>query len=332
MQITFFEVKDWERDYLAARLAGDELRFHAGPLGEADLAGLAEVEALSVFIYSRVTAAVLEKLPKLKLVATRSTGFDHVDAAACRARGITVSNVPTYGENTVAEHTFALILMLSRKVHQSWQQVRQGQVERAMLTGMDLHGKTLGVVGAGRIGLHAIRIARGFGMAVVAFDVHQDPFLAELLGFRYAPLAEVLASADIVSLHCPFTPATKHLIGRTELARMKRGALLVNTARGGLVDTDALLEALESGQLAGAGLDVVEGEELIKEEKQLLHQPEDVARLRAAVRNRLLFERDDVVFTPHNAFNSREALVRILDVTLANLAAFRAGAPVNVVG
>jgi D-lactate dehydrogenase len=332
VQIAFFEVKDWEREYLAARLAGDELRFYAGPLAEADLAGLAEVEALSVFIYSRVTAAALEKLPRLKLVATRSTGFDHVDVAACRGRGIAVSNVPTYGENTVAEHTFALILMLSRKVHQSWQQVRQGQVERAMLTGMDLHGKTLGVVGAGRIGLHAIRIARGFGMQVLAADVHQDPFLAELLGFRYAPLEEVLTSADIVSLHCPLTPATKHLIGRAELARMKRGALLVNTARGGLVDTDALLEALESGQLAGAGLDVVEGEELIKEEKQLLHQPEDVARLRAAVRNRLLLERDDVVFTPHNAFNSREALVRILDVTLANLAAFRAGAPVNVVG
>lgn len=331
MQIAFFEVKDWEREYLAARLGGAELRFHAGPLAEADLAGLAEVEALSVFIYSRVTAAAIEKMPRLKLVATRSTGYDHVDVAACRARGITVSNVPTYGENTVAEHTFALILMLSRKVHQSWQQVRQGQVERAMLTGMDLHGKTLGVVGAGRIGLHAIRIARGFGMQVVAADVHQDPFLAELLGFRYAPLEEVLASADILSLHCPLTPATKHLIGRAELARMKRGALLVNTARGGLVDTDALLEALESGQLAGAGLDVVEGEELIKEEKQLLHQPEDVARLRAAVRNRLLFERDDVVFTPHNAFNSREALVRILDVTLANLAAFRAGRPANVV-
>jgi D-lactate dehydrogenase len=332
MRIVFFEVRDWERQYLAERLPDDEVRFHAGPLAAADLAGLAEVEALSVFIYSRVTAAALEKMPRLRLVATRSTGYDHVDTAACRARGVAVSNVPTYGENTVAEHTFALILMLSRRVHQSWQQVRQGQVERAMLTGMDLHGKTMGVVGAGRIGLHAIRIARGFGMQVLAYDVHQDPFLAELLGFRYAPLEELLATSDIVSLHCPLIPATKHMLGRDQFARMKRGALLVNTARGGLVDTDALLEALESGQLAGAGLDVVEGEELIKEEKQLLHQPEDVARLRAAVRNRLLFERDDVVFTPHNAFNSQEALVRILDVTLANLAAFRAGTPANTVG
>jgi D-lactate dehydrogenase len=216
-------------------------------------------------------------------------------------------------------------------VHQSFNQVRAGHLERAMLTGFDLQGKTLGVVGAGRIGLHAIRIGRGFGMRVLTYDVRRDPFLADLLGFSYAPLDALLAESDIVSLHCPLIPATRHIIGAAQLRRMKPGALLVNTARGGLVDTDALIEALDSGRLGGAGLDVIEGEELIKEEKQLLHEPHTLEQLRAATRNRILLARDDVVYTPHNAFNSQEALERILDTTIANLEAFRAGAPINLV-
>ena len=229
----------------------------------------------------------------------------------------------------MAEHTIALLLMLSRKVHQSVLQMRSGRVDLAELTGFDLQGKTIGVIGAGHIGLHVIRIARGFGMRVLAFDTRRDPFLADLLGFEYASMDQLLAESDIVTLHSPLTDKTYHLLGREQFARMKSGAMIVNTARGGLIDTDALVEALESGKLGGAGLDVLEGEELIKEEKQLLQQPLDVERLRMAVRNRVLLERDDVVFTPHNAFNSREALLRILDVTLANLEAFRAGQPVH---
>jgi D-lactate dehydrogenase len=219
--------------------------------------------------------------------------------------------------------------MLSRKVHQSVLQMRSGRVDLAELTGFDLQGKTIGVIGAGHIGLHVIRIARGFGMRVLAFDVRRDPFLADLLGFEYATMDRLLAESDIVTLHSPLTEKTHHLLGREQFARMKPGAMIVNTARGGLIDTDALVEALESGKLGGAGLDVLEGEELIKEEKQLLQQPLDVERLRMAVRNRVLLARDNVVFTPHNAFNSREALVRILEVTLSNLEAFRAGQPAN---
>ena len=329
MQVALFEIKDWERRYLAERLPGVETLFREGTLDPAALGELGGVECLSVFIYSRVTPEVIAALPKLRLVATRSTGFDHIDLETCRKRGIVVANVPSYGENTVAEHSFALLLMLSREVHKSYAQVREGHVELAMLTGFDLQGKTIGVIGAGRIGLHVIRIARGFGMQVLAFDVRRDPFLADLLGFCYVELERLLAESDIVTLHCPLTRATHHLIGREQFRKMRRGALLINTARGALVDTDALVEALESGQLSGAGLDVLEGEELIKEEKQLLHERLDVERLRTAVRNRVLLARDDVVFTPHNAFNSHEALVRILDTTLANLQAYRAGQPIN---
>jgi len=328
MRVAFFEVKDWERAYLAERLPSDEAFFAPGALtgSTEELRGL---QALSVFIYSHVTRDVLNTLPELKFIATRSTGFDHIDVEACRSRGIAVSNVPSYGENTVAEHTIALLLMLSRKVHQSVLQMRSGHVDLAELTGFDLQGKTIGVIGAGHIGLHVIRIARGFGMRVLAFDIRRDPFLADLLGFEYVSINQLLAESDVVTLHSPLTDKTHHLLGRDEFARMKPGAMIVNTARGGLIDTDALVEALESGKLGGAGLDVLEGEELIKEEKQLLQQPLDVERLRMAVRNRVLLERDDVVFTPHNAFNSREALVRILEVTLSNLEAFRAGQPIH---
>jgi D-lactate dehydrogenase len=340
MRVAFFEVKDWEKAYLTERLPEDETHFEAAvlsaPGASLHYSGGLQVEpapgdwdALSVFIYSHVTRQVLEGLPNLKLIATRSTGFDHIDLDACRSRGIAVSNVPSYGENTVAEHTMALLLMMARKVHQSVLQVRSGHVDLAELTGFDLQGKTIGVVGAGHIGLHVIRIARGFGMRVLAYDVRREAFLADLLGFEYATMDRLLAESDIVTLHCPLTEKTHHLLGREQFSRMKRGALLINTSRGGLVDTDALVEALESGRLSGAGLDVLEGEELIKEEKQLLQQPVDVERLRTAVRNRVLLSRDDVVFTPHNAFNSREALIRILEVTLANLEAFRAGQPVH---
>jgi D-lactate dehydrogenase len=328
MHVAFFEVKDWERAYLAERLPGDQTYF-ASEVLKVPEEKLRSLQALSVFIYSHVTREVLDALPELKFIATRSTGFDHIDVEACRTRGIAVSNVPSYGENTVAEHTIALLLMLSRKVHQSVLQIRSGRVDLAEPTGFDLQGKTIGVIGAGHIGLHVIRIARGFGMRVLAFDVRQDPFLADLLGFEYATMERLLAESDIVTLHSPLTEKTYHLLGRDDFARMKKGAMIVNTSRGGLIDTDALVEALESGRVGGAGLDVLEGEELIQEEKQLLQQPLDVDRLRMAVRNRVLLARDDVVFTPHNAFNSREALVRILEVTLANLEAFRGGQPVR---
>ncbi|HET6143253.1 MAG TPA: hydroxyacid dehydrogenase [Candidatus Acidoferrales bacterium] len=328
MHVAFFEVKDWERAYLSDRLPADQLSFASESLS-APTKQWKELEALSVFIYSHVTREVLDALPALKFIATRSTGFDHIDVQACRGRGIAVSNVPSYGENTVAEHTIALLLMLSRKVHQSVLQMRSGRVDLAELTGFDLQGKTIGVVGSGHIGLHVIRIARGFGMRVLGYDVRRDPFLADLLGFEYATMERLLEESDIVTLHSPLTEQTHHLLSRAEFARMKPGVMIVNTARGGLIDTDALVEALESGKVGGAGLDVLEGEELIKEEKQLLQQPLDVEKLRTAVRNRVLLARDNVVFTPHNAFNSREALVRILEVTLSNLEAFRAGQPVH---
>jgi D-lactate dehydrogenase len=190
MKVVFFETKDWERAYLCERLEGMELVFEeSGKLPSQSARNHADARCLSPFIQPVLDARGLPQFPELKFVTTRSTGFDHIDVGYCKSHGIAVANVPAYGENTVAEHTFALILMLSRKVHQSYEQVRAGHVERAVLTGFDLQGKTLGIIGAGHIGLHAIRIGRGFGMRVLAWDKKRDPFLSDLLGFRYFMLS-----------------------------------------------------------------------------------------------------------------------------------------------
>jgi D-lactate dehydrogenase len=329
--IACYETEPWEEARLRERLADLEVRATAAPLGPETL-GLAEgASLLSIFIRSHVTADLLARLPALRFIATRSTGYDHIDLAACRARGIVVSNVPTYGENTVAEHTFGLILALSRKIHQAYVRTVRGDFSLEGLRGFDLKGRTLGVIGAGNIGLHVIRIGRGFGMEVLAHDVREQPLLAEVLGFRYTTLEDLLRRADVVSLHVPYLPSTHHLINRERLALMKRGSLLINTARGGIVDTQALLWALDEGILAGAGLDVVEGEELIAEERLLLREGVAPEQLQAAIRGHLLLRRDNVVITPHIAFNSEEALARILDTTVQNVRAFLAGRPINVV-
>lgn len=332
MKIAILEIKPWEEEFLAARLPEHELVFCPGRLEDAVLPQVSGCEVLSPFIYSQISAAMLVRLPALRLVATRSTGFDHIDLHAAAARGVMVCNVPSYGENTVAEHTFALILSLSRKIHQSYARVSRGDFALEGLTGFDLKAKTLGVVGAGRIGLHVIKIARGFGMRVLAYDPCPNRFISDLLVFRYVELDQLLQESDIVSLHLPFSEALDHFIDGRRIAQMKRGALFINTARGRLVDTEALLQALESQHLAGAGLDVVEGEEFIQAEEQLLRQEQPLERLRTLLRTHVLFRHENVIFTPHNAFNSREALERILDTTADNVLAFERGEPHNVVG
>lgn len=320
------------RAALEAAGVAAELRATSDPVWGKAPAGLGPgVSVLSVFVGSRVDRPLLEACPDLRLVATRSTGHDHVDLAACADLGVAVANVPTYGENTVAEHTFALILALSRNVHKAWVRTQRGDFSIQGLQGFDLRGRTIGLVGVGHIGLHTAKIARGFGMAVLAADPRPQPLLAELIGFDYVELDELVARADIVSLHAPLIPATRHLVDRELLKRFKRGALLVNTARGGLIDTEALLWALDEGILAGAGLDVLEGEELLTEDRRRLALERDEASLRVLVENQLLAGREDVVVTPHVGFDSVEAVQRIAEVTAANVAGFLADEPQNLV-
>jgi len=244
-----------------------------------------------------------------------------------------VSNVPTYGENTVAEHTFALILSIARNLKKSHFRVSKGDFSIKGLMGFDLKGKTIGVVGTGHIGLRIIKMAVGFSMKVLAFDPMQNNFLSEVLGFKYVDLQTLLKESDIITLHAPYNKKTHHLINEDNISLIKNGAILVNTARGALVDTVALTKALDNKILSGAGLDVLEGEDVILEEKQLLmrkkkdlYNPE---KLQLMLRNGFLLQRDNVTFTPHTAFYSKEALQRILDTTAENIKSFICGNPLN---
>ncbi len=319
MKIAFFEVKLWEEDYLRSKLKNHKLVFFETPLDENNVHDIKDVDAISVFIYSNVTQKIISSLPNLKLVTTRSTGFDHIDVAACKKRKIPVCNVPSYGENTVAEHTFALILSLSRHIHKSYVRTQRDDFSIEGLTGFDLKGKTIGVIGGGHIGMHVVRMAKGFEMDVLVFDINRDAKLAKRLGFKYASIDDLIKKSDIITIHVPYNKYTHHLINKKNIKTIKDGAILINTARGGIVDTDALLYSLENKKLGGAGLDVIEGEELIKEEKQLLHETGNIDKWKTIVRDHKIFRMDNVVFTPHNAFNSREALMRILDTTIENL-------------
>ena len=246
--IVIAEVQPGEREFLNEHFPEAE-RFLDCATQDCPIEQLADAVVLSVFVHCQVTRALLDQLPNLRLIAARSTGYDHIDLDACNERGIPVSNVPRYGENTVAEHTFGLILSLSRKIHKAYQRTVAGDFSLQGLEGFDLKGKTLGVVGAGSIGLHVIRIAKGFGMNVIAYDVRPNDLIAEVLGFEYHSLAYVLANADIITLHAPYMPATHHLINAETIKLIKHGALLINTARGGLIDTEALIDALDQGIL-----------------------------------------------------------------------------------
>ena len=258
--------------------------------------------------FGKVTAEVMAACPNLKLIVTRSAGFDHIDLDAAKARGIVVCNVPDYGAHMIAEHAFGLMLTVARNVckgHERYKQVKR--FDDTGLGGVELYEKTLGVIGTGRIGRHSIRIGKGFGMNVIAFDVVQNKSLATELGFSYLPLNDLLASSDFITIHLPLLESTHHLINAATLARVKPEVILVNTSRGPIVDTAALKEALASGQLRGAGLDVLE------DERTVYHDFGDA----------------NVVITPHLGWFTEEARDRIMQITLENVRAWLAGQPIN---
>ncbi len=332
MRIAFFEIEKWEEDIVKKGLSSHTLTFSSKPLTKSNADKIKGADALAVFIYSRITKDVLDKLPRLKLITTMSTGFDHIDLEECRRRGIVVCNVPTYGENTVAEHTFGLILALSRRLVESVERTREGVFSCEGLRGFDLKGKTIGIVGVGNIGSHVARMARGFGMTVIASDVKKDAALAKRLGFRYVLLDKLLQSSDIITLHVPYSKHTHHLLNWKNMKGIKKGAYLINTSRGSIVDTGALIRCLDKKILAGAGLDVLEEECHVKEEKQLLSKMfTKECDPRIALQNHILMHQKDVIITPHNAFNSHEALMRILDTTVENIKSFSKGKKKNKV-
>lgn len=323
MKITFFEVPENERVLLAAELTKHpelEAEFTSEKLTSANASRTPGADAVSVFIHSIVDKDVIDALPRgVKLIATRSTGFDHIDREYATSKGVSVANVPAYGSHTVAEFAFALILGLSRKIFEASFRIKSGQkYDESGLRGFDLYGKTMGVIGTGRIGQNAARIARGFGMNVVAYDVFPDAEAAGNIGFEYVPLDELLSRADVVSMHVPFNKDTKHMINRQNISKFKPGALFINTARGEVCESEALIEGLEKNILGGVGLDVVEGERSLKEGG-------DVDAFTRLIRHPKAF------VTPHMAYYTVEAQAEISRVTVENILAFANKAPKNVI-
>ncbi len=327
MRIGFFEIEGWEEAIARKELPDHDLYFTKDQIDEDALPERSDFDILSIFVDSRITPKVLDHFPNVKLITTNSTGFDHIDVTACKARGITVAFVPGYGNNTVAEFAMGLLLNLTRKIYLAIYQVEErDDFSLSNLRGIDLKGKTMGVLGTGRIGKEMIKIAKGFGMNVIAYDMYPDSAAAKELGFSYKTLEEVLGSSDCISIHCPLNDSTHHLINKNNVNLIKRGAYLVNTARGPIVETDAIVHALKEGILAGAGLDVLEEEEETKNEIGFLSKSgSHEEAFKTILENHILMEMPNALVTPHNAFNSEEALMRILGTTMENVKGFIAG-------
>lgn len=317
MIITFFEINDIEKQRFSEKLKGHTLRFFDDTIQNVDKKNYLDSDVISVFIHSKVDKEKIDECYNLKLIATRSTGTDHIDLEYAIAKNIQVKNVTLYGENTVAEHTFALMLALSRKIHESYVATTKGKFSTAGLMGFDLKDKTIGIIGGGRIGLHVARMARSFGMHVRIYDINEDKFLAELINFKYVSLDELFNLSDIISLHVPLNKHTAHMINKETIFKMKDGVVIINTARGGLINNSDLIDALESRKVYGAGLDVLEGEEFLFEETLSNSPIENAAKI--IVESKLLSDKPNVVITPHNAFNSIEAVERIIDTTVDNI-------------
>jgi D-lactate dehydrogenase len=332
MRITFFELEAQHEALFDPLLGAHALTFTPAPLTVQNASDFANSEMITTLNESVLSEAVLAQLPHLKLIVSRTTGFDHIPMAACQQRGIAVSYIPHYGIHTVAEHAFALLLSLSHQLAHETARAHCGDFSPKGARGFDLFGKTMGIIGVGNIGRNTVRIARGFNLNVLARDIAPKPELAEQMGFQYVSMARVLAESDFVTLHVPGDESTRNLIGAAEIAQMKPGAILINTARGSVVDGVALADALLSGHLGGACLDVLPHESILRNRDLLLRTLRDNSpEVRELLAIQALLDMPNVVITPHVAYNTREAMERILRTTLENIQGFLTQMPRNMV-
>ena len=336
MKIVFFEVLKTDQAFFGEVFKGAEVSFFEEKLSEHDVEKAKDADIISIFVNSEINKNIIDALPNLKFIVTRSTGYDHIDISYCKEKGILVSNIPAYGSQTVAEFTFALLLSLSRRIFWGYYQLRDGtNFDLSQLEGFDLEGKILGVIGTGKIGQNVIRIAKGFRMNVIATDPHPNTELTKELGFEYVTLDDLLSQSDVVTIHVPYLPETHHLINSTNLSKIKKGAVLINTARGEIVETEGMLAALNDGRIKGVGLDVLEGERDLKEERTMIMDSEpkieQMESMRKLVEDHILIDMPNVVVTPHMAFFSKEAVGRIMQTTVDNINNFIAGNGQNLV-
>ncbi|NII24564.1 2-hydroxyacid dehydrogenase [Pseudoflavitalea sp. X16] len=323
MKIAFFSTQSYDRHYFNHYNTGHELVFFEAPLNEQTVNLAAGFGTVCAFVNDILSATVIDQLAAqgVQLIAMRCAGYNNVDLAAARAHHIPVVRVPAYSPYAVAEHAVALILALNRKTHKAYNRVREGNFSLERLTGFDLHGKTVGVIGTGQIGQVFAGIMQGFGCRVLAFDVIANRDM-EARGVEYLPLIKLLPECDIISLHCPLNEQTKHIINAQTLGMMKQGVMLINTSRGGLMDTRAAIDALKSGRLGYLGIDVYE-----QEEKLFFHNlSEEIIHDDMIMR---LMSFPNVLVTAHQGFFTDEALTQIAQTTMQSISDFEQGKPLK---
>lgn len=330
--ILFFDTDELLREFATNRSFDHyNLIFFNNGINEtsnAELAPYLDAEIISVFTHSSIIDNTqLDKFSNLKLIMTRSTGFNHIDLDYCKKRKIIVCNVPKYGEITVAEFAFGLLLALARKIIQGRNGMTHNHIEISNYMGFDLFGKTIGIIGTGSIGRHMIKLAQGFGMNVIAYDPYPNERLKDL----YVPsIQDIFKRSDIISLHIPATPQNHHILDNNAFNMMKRGVIIINTARGDLIDTQALYCAVRSGIVGGAGLDVLENEDFLIHD-DILTCPRDTDKdmLLDSAMNLKLLQFRNIIATPHIAFNSIDAIRRINETSFDTIEAFLKGEIVN---
>ncbi|EKE04676.1 MAG: hypothetical protein ACD_20C00022G0001 [uncultured bacterium] len=325
IKAAFFDIKDIEEKYLKENQPADcEFIMIRESLQEGldkHLDQIKDADIVSVFTTSRAPAETLSKFSNLKMVTTRSTGYNHIDLEYCKQHNIPVVNVPRYGDCTVAEFAFGLLLDVTRKITNAYNDLRNGIINIQEHLGLDLNGKTIGIIGTGAIGTHAIKIANGFCMNILAYDPYPKKELEEKYNVTYVNMDTLYRESDIISIHAPATKENFHMVNDEAFNKMKKGVVIVNTARGEIMDTQALYIALKNGIVAGAGLDVLECEDILNNEDQYLMKVDciDPNCLSKTLLNHKLLDMPNVIVTPHLAFDSVEAVQRILNTTMDNI-------------
>ena len=329
--MVFCEVEDWERGRILEEF-GEGVKLIDQPLSFSNVADARDCTVLSTFIYSSADKRMLDELPNLRMIATRSTGYDHISLDECSRRGVVVSYVPRYADVTVAEHTFALILALAKNLIQAADRTRRGEFSFKNLRGFEISGKSIGIVGTGKIGQNVARIARGFSMQILGYDKFPSEQAAAELGIEYMAYDDLLKRSDVVTFHVPELPETHHMLNSENIGLLKPNCIVINTARGSVIETRALVRALSEGKIAGAGLDVLEEEPVVREERELVSSLfQRTHSLEAILSGQILLRFNNVIITPHSAFNTNEAVLRILGTTIENIRSFIAGSPRNEV-
>lgn len=327
MKVAFFGIKEeWEKKEILKVLPQKDVKFFSENLQEISEKDLRGVDVISVFVGCKCSADNLKRVPKLKFIATRSTGFDHIDLTYCKKNNIRVGYVPFYGENTVAEFTFGLLINIARKIDFSVKRVKTGSFDFLGLKGFDLKSRTIGILGFGHIGQKFAKMCKGFDMNVIAYDPFADKLVdvANNLGVKMVSFNEVLKKSDVISIHMPLLPQTKHILNKKAFDMMKKGVILLNTSRGGLINTKDLIAALDSGKVGFAGLDVLEAEDELKDQKMFIEtNKKNLQTYKLIIQNHELIRRHNVFVTPHNAFNTQDALERIMSTTLGNILAYK---------